>query len=112
MPNSAINESQMHIPSKTHFQKAVGGGKKFFCGQSSRMKVTLKLNFVLNSSAYKQKFLQQFQNTGKQAFSALTIEFWHCFVFWKQFVYLAIKNQIFNRHSLPLSVRKMSHGIV
>ena len=41
MPNSAITVSQMHIPSKTHFQKAVGGVKKFFCGQSSGMKVTL-----------------------------------------------------------------------
>ena len=28
MPNSAITVSQMHIPSKTHFQKAVGGVKK------------------------------------------------------------------------------------
>ena len=41
MPTSAITVSQMHIPSKTHFQKAVGWVKKFFCGQSSRMKVTL-----------------------------------------------------------------------
>ena len=41
MPNSAITVSQMHIPSKTHFQKAVGGVKKFFCGQSIRMKMTL-----------------------------------------------------------------------
>ena len=39
------------------------------------------------------------------------MEFWHCFVFWKQCVYLAIKNQIFNRHSMPLSVRKMSRQI-
>ena len=39
MPNSAITVSQMHIPSKTHSQKAVGGVKKFFCGRSSRMKV-------------------------------------------------------------------------
>ena len=23
------------------------------------------------------------------------MEFWHCFIFWKQWVYLAIKNQIF-----------------
>ena len=40
MPNSAIAVSQIHIPSKTHFQKAVGGVKKFFCGNSSKMKVT------------------------------------------------------------------------
>ena len=40
MPNSAITVSQMHIPSKTHFQKAVGGVEKFLCGHSSRMKVT------------------------------------------------------------------------
>ena len=40
MPNSAMTVSQMNIPSKTHFQKAVGGVKKFFCGHSSRMKVT------------------------------------------------------------------------
>ena len=40
MPNSAITVSQMHLHSKTHFQKAVGGVKKFFCGHSSRMKVT------------------------------------------------------------------------
>ena len=42
MPNSAITVSQMHLPSKTHFQKAVGGVKKFFCGHSSRMKVGLQ----------------------------------------------------------------------
>ena len=41
MPNSAITVSKMHIPSKTHFKNAVGGVKKFFYGQSSRMKVTL-----------------------------------------------------------------------
>ena len=41
MPNSAITVSQMHKPLKTHFQKEVGGVKKFFCGQSSRMKVIL-----------------------------------------------------------------------
>ena len=40
VPNSAITVSQMHIPSKTHFQKAVGGVRKFFFGNSSRMKVT------------------------------------------------------------------------
>ena len=40
LPNSATTVSQMHIPPKTHFQKAVGGVKKFFCGRSSRMKVT------------------------------------------------------------------------
>ena len=41
MPNSAKTVSQMHIPPETHFQKAVGGVKKFFCGHSRRMKVTL-----------------------------------------------------------------------
>ena len=40
MPISAKTVSQIHIPSKTHFQKAVGGVKKLFCGHSSRMKVT------------------------------------------------------------------------
>ena len=40
IPNSAMTVSQMNIPSKTQFQKAVGGVKKFFCGHSSRMKVT------------------------------------------------------------------------
>ena len=40
MPNFAITVSHMHIPSKTHFKKAVGGVKKCFCGQSSGMKVT------------------------------------------------------------------------
>ena len=40
VPHSAITVSQMHIPSKTHFQKAVGGVKKFVCGYSSRIKVT------------------------------------------------------------------------
>ena len=43
MPNSTITVSQMHIPTKTHFQKAVGGVKKLICGHSSRMKVTLNL---------------------------------------------------------------------
>ena len=40
MPNSVITVSEMHIPSKTHFRKAVGGVKKFFCGNLGRMKVT------------------------------------------------------------------------
>ena len=40
MPNSAITVSQIHIPPKTHFEKAVGGVKKFLCGHLSRMKVT------------------------------------------------------------------------
>ena len=39
MLNSTITMSQMHIPPKTHFQKAVGGVKKF-CGHLSRMEVT------------------------------------------------------------------------
>ena len=41
MPNSAIIVSQMHMPSKTHFQESVGGVKKFFGGHLSRTKVTL-----------------------------------------------------------------------
>ena len=45
-------------------------------------------------SLHTKKIFKQFQYTGKQAFSSLTMEFWHCFVFWKQCVYLAIKNQI------------------
>ena len=45
MPNSAITVSQ--IPPK-HFQKAGDGVKKIFCGHSSK----IKLNFVLNCSAY------------------------------------------------------------
>ena len=40
MSSSAVIVSQMHIPSKIHFQRAVGGVKKFFCGNSNRMKVT------------------------------------------------------------------------
>ena len=40
VPNSAITVSQTLIPSKPHFQKAVGGFKKFFCGHSSKTKVT------------------------------------------------------------------------
>ena len=39
------------------------------------------------------------------------MEFWHCFLFWYQCVYLAIKIQIFNRHFMPFSVRKMSRRI-
>ena len=50
MPNSAITVSQMHIPPKTHFQKAVGVVKKFFWNKSD-----IKSNFVLNSSAYMQQ---------------------------------------------------------
>ena len=30
VPNSAITVSELHIPSKTHFQKSVGGVKNFF----------------------------------------------------------------------------------
>ena len=41
VPYSAITVSQIHILSKTYFQKAVGGVKKFFYGHSSRMQVTL-----------------------------------------------------------------------
>ena len=55
MPHSAITVSQMHIPSKTHFQKAVGGVKKFFCVSFEWNESNTKLNFVLNRSAYMQK---------------------------------------------------------
>ena len=34
-------ESMWLMPPKTQFQKAVGRVKKFFCGHSRRMKVTL-----------------------------------------------------------------------
>ena len=75
MPNSAITASQIHIPSKTHFQKAVGGVKKFFCGHSSRMKETsIELCFK-QFSLHAKNFFKQFQYTGKQAFSYLTMEF-------------------------------------
>ena len=40
------------------------------------------------------------------------MELWDGFILWIQCVYLAIKNQIFNRHSMPWSVRKMSRRIV
>ena len=58
MPNSAITVSQMHIPSKTHFQKAVGGVKKLFCGQSTRMKVALNLTLFNTIQLTCKKFLQ------------------------------------------------------
>ena len=58
MPNSAITASQMHIPSKTHFQKAVGEVKKFFCGHSSRMKVTPNLTLFLTVQLTCKKNLQ------------------------------------------------------
>ena len=58
MPNSAITMSQMHIPSKAHFQKAVGGVKKFFCGQSSRMNDTLNLTLFLTVQLTCKTFLQ------------------------------------------------------
>ena len=49
MPYYFITVPQMHIPPKSHFQKAMGGVKKFFCDYSSS-----KLNFVLNNSHYMQ----------------------------------------------------------
>ena len=58
MPNSAITVSQMNIPSNTHFQKAVGGVKKFFCGHSSRMKVTSNLTLFYTVHLACKKFLQ------------------------------------------------------
>ena len=75
MPNIAKIVSQMHIPSNTHFQKAVGVVKKFFCGQLSRMKVTLIKLCFKQFSLHAKNFFKQFQYTGKQAFSSLTIEF-------------------------------------
>ena len=53
MPNYDITVSNAHIP-KTHLPKAVGVARKFFYGHSSRMS-DIKLNFVLNSSAYMPK---------------------------------------------------------
>ena len=50
----------------------------------------IKLCFI-QFSIHANIIFKQFQVTGKQAFSTLTMEFWHCFVFWKQCVYLAIK---------------------
>ena len=56
MPNSAMIVSQMNTPSKTHFEKAVGGVKKFFYRWSFEYNERdIKLNFVLNSSADMQK---------------------------------------------------------
>ena len=83
MPNSAINVSQMHTPSETHFQKAVGGVKKFFCGQSSRMKVISNYSLFLTVQLTWKKIFKQFQYTGKQAFSSLTMEFLTLFCFLK-----------------------------
>ena len=64
MPNSVITVPQMHIPSKTHFQKAVGGVKKFFCGHSSRIKRhQIELCFK-QFSLHAKNFFKQLQYTG------------------------------------------------
>ena len=112
MPNSAITVSQMNIPLKTHFQKAVGGVKKFFCGHSSRMKVTSILNFVLNSSACMQKnSSNSFKYWEASIFisdnGVLTV-----FCFLKTMGVLGHQESDFQSHSMPLSVRKMSGRIV
>ena len=66
MPNSTITVSKMHIPSKTHFQKAVDGAKKnqwsFEQNESD-----IKLNFVLTVQLTWEIFLQ-FHYSGKQNF--------------------------------------------
>ena len=61
MPNSAITVSQMHIPSKTHLQEAVGGVQTFFCGHSSRMKVTSNIKLCFKQfSLHAKKIFKQF----------------------------------------------------
>ena len=58
MPYSVITVPQMHIPATTHFQKAVGGVKKFFCGHSSRMKMILNLTLFQKVQLTCKHFLQ------------------------------------------------------
>ena len=87
MPNSAKTVSQMHIPPKTHFQKAVGGVRKLFCGHSSRIKSDIKLNFVLNSSSCMQKiYSNSFIILESKPFHLWQWSFDIVFVFWKQCV--------------------------
>ena len=54
MPNSAITVSQMHTPSKT-LSKGSGWGKEILLWSFESNESDIKLNFVLNSSAYMQK---------------------------------------------------------
>ena len=75
MPNSAKTASQMHIPSKTHFQRAVGGVMKFFCSRSSRMEVIPNQTLFQTVQLTCKNIFKLFQYTGKQAFSSLTMEF-------------------------------------
>ena len=78
MLNSAITVSQMHIPSKTHFQKAVGGVKNSSVVVPVEWKwYQIKLCFK-QFSLHAKQISKLFQYTGKQAFSSLTMEFWHC----------------------------------
>ena len=56
MPNFAITVSET-LP-KTHFQKAVGGVKKFFCGHSSRMEVTSDQTLIKTVQLTCKRFFQ------------------------------------------------------
>ena len=74
MPDSDINVSQMHIPPKSHFQKAVGM-VKIIMWSFEQNENDIKLNFVLNISAYMRKhFFKQFHYTEKQTFLPLAME--------------------------------------
>ena len=109
VPNSAITVSQMHIPSKPHFQNAVGRVKKFLLWSFEQNESNINLNFVLNSSAYMPKNLQTVSiGTWKQAFSSLTMEFRHYFVLLKTMCVLGNQESDFQASFMPLSVKKMS----
>ena len=89
---------------KTYFQKAVSGVKS---SSGVIREDQIKLCFKQFSLLGKDFFIE-FNYSRIQSITG----FWYCFVFWKQCLCWAIKNQIFSCDSILLSVRKMSWRIV
>ena len=107
MPNSAITVSRMHIPPKNTLSKVSGWGEEIRLWSFKQNESDIKLNFVLNSSAYMRKISSTiFFILGSTHF---TSENWVLvlFCFLKTMFVLCHQNQIFNRNSMLVTVRHM-----
>ena len=111
MPNAAKAVSQINIPPKT-LSKGSGWGKDILLWSFQQNKRGIKLNFVLNSSAYMQRISSNiFLILGSKHFTSENgVLVLFCFL--KTIFVLCHQESKFNRHSMLLNVRNMPHLIV
>ena len=108
VPNSAITVSQMHIPSKSPLSKGSGWGKELLLWSFKENESDIKLNFVLNSSAYIQKNLQTVSIYWEASIFISNNGVLTLFCFLKTMCVLGHQESDFQSSFMPLSFRKMS----